>query len=171
MNEHYLVFTLGERRCALPLSRVERVVRAVEITMLPGGAPAPVRGVINVQGVVIPVLDVRTGPDRVPTARIGGDAAQPNADDEMILLTLRGDRRAALLCDEVEGVRTVATQDIAHTGDLLPESLPGRGDVLKVSDGLIYVNDLDSLLDDRVAWPVWDTLTETPTDGVDSSGG
>ena len=53
-----LVFALGEPFFALYLSGVERVVRAVETTPLPK-APQFVAGVINMQGQVIPVVDIR----------------------------------------------------------------------------------------------------------------
>ena len=53
-----LVFALDEPRYALPLSAVERVVRAVEITPLPN-APAIIQGAINVQGAIIPVVNIR----------------------------------------------------------------------------------------------------------------
>jgi purine-binding chemotaxis protein CheW len=53
-----VVFTLDERRYALYLPAVERVVPAVEVTPLPN-APEVVLGVINVQGRIIPVINVR----------------------------------------------------------------------------------------------------------------
>jgi chemotaxis signal transduction protein len=57
MNE-VVIFTLDKRSYRLPLDVVERVVRAVEVTPL-SQAPANVMGVINVQGVTIPVLNMR----------------------------------------------------------------------------------------------------------------
>ena len=51
-----VVFRLDERRYALPLAVVERVVRAVDVTPLPK-APPMVLGVIDVHGRVLPVLN------------------------------------------------------------------------------------------------------------------
>ena len=56
--DQIVVFALDEPRYALPLSAVERVVRAVEITPLPK-APEIVLGVINMQGQVVPAVDIR----------------------------------------------------------------------------------------------------------------
>ncbi len=42
----FVVFILDEQRLALPLSATERIVRAVEVTLLPK-APEIVLGVIN----------------------------------------------------------------------------------------------------------------------------
>jgi purine-binding chemotaxis protein CheW len=53
-----LVFALDDSLYALPLPSVERVIRAVEITALPG-APRIVLGVIDARGRIIPVLDIR----------------------------------------------------------------------------------------------------------------
>ena len=58
MQEHFLAFSVAERRFALPLAEVDRIVAAVEIQGLPQ-APAFVRGVVNVGGVLVPVMDLR----------------------------------------------------------------------------------------------------------------
>ena len=59
MNADYLVvFTLAGQQLALPLAAVERIVRVVDVTPVPD-APPVVLGVINVQGRVVPVLDLR----------------------------------------------------------------------------------------------------------------
>ncbi|MBF8302857.1 MAG: cheW40H-4 [Candidatus Dadabacteria bacterium] len=53
-----VVLTLDEQRYALHLSAVERIVRVVEVTPLPK-APEIVLGVVNVQGQIIPVINIR----------------------------------------------------------------------------------------------------------------
>jgi purine-binding chemotaxis protein CheW len=67
-SDQYVVFTLDEQRYALYLHAVVRVVRIVEITPLPQ-TPEVIRGVVNVQGQVIPVVDIRKRfqlPEREP---------------------------------------------------------------------------------------------------------
>ena len=46
--DKYILFTLDGQQHALRLSSVERIIRAVSITPLPGKL-APVLGVVNVQ--------------------------------------------------------------------------------------------------------------------------
>jgi purine-binding chemotaxis protein CheW len=53
-----VVLTLDEQRYALHLSAVERIVRMVEITPLPK-APQIVLGVVNVQGRIVPIVNIR----------------------------------------------------------------------------------------------------------------
>ena len=54
-----VIIAVDGNRYALPLVRVSRVVRAVEVTPVPT-APSVFLGVIDVGGDVIPVVDLRT---------------------------------------------------------------------------------------------------------------
>ncbi|MCX5971623.1 MAG: chemotaxis protein CheW [Coprothermobacterota bacterium] len=54
-----LVFSIGDRRCALSLAEVERVVRAAAVTPLPH-LPETVLGMIDIQGEVLPIIDLRS---------------------------------------------------------------------------------------------------------------
>ena len=56
-KEQFLVFGLNGNRFAISLNFVQRVVRVVEITPVPE-PPAGIRGVINVEGQIIPVIDL-----------------------------------------------------------------------------------------------------------------
>jgi len=53
----YVVFHLDEQQYALKVSAVERVVHAVELTLLPE-APDIVLGIINIHGKIIPVVNI-----------------------------------------------------------------------------------------------------------------
>jgi purine-binding chemotaxis protein CheW len=54
----YLTFKLGEEMFALDVSQVREVLDVTTITKVPR-APAFMRGVINVRGSVVPVVDLR----------------------------------------------------------------------------------------------------------------
>ena len=58
MANQYLVFFLDSQRYALHLSAVDRVARIVHITPV-SIAPDIVLGIVNMEGVVIPVMNVR----------------------------------------------------------------------------------------------------------------
>lgn len=53
-----VVFQLGDEEYGLAVERVREVVKADRITRVPG-APPYVRGVINLRGRVVPVIDLR----------------------------------------------------------------------------------------------------------------
>ena len=55
----YLTFTLGRESYGLPVLGVREIIRLCPITPVPK-MPAHIRGVINLRGKVIPILDLRT---------------------------------------------------------------------------------------------------------------
>ena len=139
----FVVFSLDEQRYALPLDAVERIVRAVAITALPK-APAIVSGAINVQGEIIPVLNLRRL-NNLPDREIGHD-------DEFILTHFpcvepaqNAFRRVALWVDGVEGVLECAPDDVLPVADLFSgvEHISGA---IKRKDGMVLIQDLEQAL-------------------------
>ena len=87
-----VVFVLDGRRYGLPLARVQRSVRAVAITPLPE-APPIVLGVVDLGGVVIPVIDMRK--------RFNHPPRDLRLSDHLIVASA-GKRTVALLVDEAK---------------------------------------------------------------------
>lgn len=132
---HAVVFVLDDLRLALPLSAVERVVRAVEVTPLPQ-TPAAVAGVINIHGQIVPVVDLR---------RLLGMAGRDvDPGDHLIIARVAG-RPMALLVDDVRGVMEAPGQDIEAPDPILPRTGAMQG-VLNAADGVIPVCDIERLL-------------------------
>jgi purine-binding chemotaxis protein CheW len=130
-----VVFTLDRQRYAVPLSVAERVVRMIEITPVPH-APDVVLGVINAQGRVIPVVDIRRR-FRLPTR-------QPRASDQL-LLARTTTRAVGLVVDAVIDVITPSDREISE-GETILAHLPYVSGVVKYPDGLILIHDLDTCL-------------------------
>jgi len=130
-----LIFELDGRWWGLHLAAVERVIRAVEITPLPM-APAIVRGIIDVQGQIIPVLNVR-GRFSLPDREVG-------LDDQMIIATT-GRRRVAILVDGVREIVCRAGEEIVAAEKIL-RPLDGIEGVIQLGDGLALIHDLDRFL-------------------------
>ena len=134
-SENLLVFTLDEPRFALPLAAVDRVVHAVEVTPLPK-APGIVLGVINAQGRVIPVVDMRR--------RFGLPGREVRLADRFIIArTAR--RLVALVVEDVAGIRELGPRDLASAAEALPFASYLQG-VAKLEDGLVLITDLDAFL-------------------------
>ena len=117
-----------------PLEVVERIVRAVAITPLPG-ASANVLGVINVHGEVLPVLNLRR--------RLGFPERELEPDDEFILVRQRG-RLAALIADRVEDVTELFSEARVDLALAAPADGFTAG-VLKLRGGLALVQDLEKI--------------------------
>ena len=130
-----VVFTLDEQHYALDLPTVERTVRMVEVTPLPR-APDVVQGVINVQGRIIPVLNIRK------RFRLQERAATPG-DQLLIARTAR--RPVALAVDAVRSVMERPPRDIIEPATVLPGIEYVEG-VVKFDDGMIFIHNLDAFL-------------------------
>jgi len=130
-----VVFTLDTQRYAVSLSAVQRVVRMVEITPLPH-TPDVVLGVINAQGRVIPVVDIRR--------RFRLPIRQPCASDQL-LLARTAKRTVGLVVDAVSEVVVPSGQEVIG-GEAILAHLPYVSGVVKHPDGLILIHDLDACL-------------------------
>ncbi len=130
-----VLFTLDDRRYGLPLSAVERVVRMVDVTLLPK-APQIVLGVVNVQGRVIPVVDLRR--------RFGLPERNFALTDQLVIArTVR--RPVALVADAVSGVLEYSGREASGAQDIVP-GIEYVESVVKLPDGLALIHDLDRFL-------------------------
>jgi purine-binding chemotaxis protein CheW len=132
---HLVVFRLDDQRYALPLPAVERVVRAVEVTPLPG-APAIVLGAIDAGGCIVPVLSLRRR-FFLPEREIGP------ADHFLIAHTVR--RVVALLIDEAHGVIAHRPSAVVGSHRIVPGLEQFQG-VVQLDDGLVLIHDLEKFL-------------------------
>ena len=134
-SDFFTVFSLENQRYALPLSASERVVRMVAITLLPN-APDIIFGVVNFQGSVIPVINMRR--------RFGLPEREPSLSDSLIIAhTTR--RPVALVVDVVLDVIASAEQSLIAAKNILPKVEYVEG-VVKLTDGLILIHDLNRFL-------------------------
>ncbi|MBI4523304.1 MAG: purine-binding chemotaxis protein CheW [Deltaproteobacteria bacterium] len=130
-----VVFTLDEQRYALRVSSVQRVIRAVEIIPLPK-APEIVLGMVNVQGRIIPVFNIRKR-FRLPEREL--------ELSDQIVLARTSRRTVGLVVDAVSGVLELSESEILSPDDIVPETEYVEG-VVKLKDGLVLIHDLNRFL-------------------------
>ena len=87
-----LLFTLAGRTHCAPLGSVREIIQMQPMTALPG-APRQVRGLINLRGTIVTVLDATMSEYGVPSSA-----------DASILLVERGSRVAGVVVDEVHDI-------------------------------------------------------------------
>jgi purine-binding chemotaxis protein CheW len=138
MNEsdRLVTFLLDEQRYALNLAVIEKAVRIAEITPLPS-APEIVMGVVNVQGRVLPVINIRR--------RFHLPEREIQLSDQLIIART-AKRTVALLADGVSGVIDHPERDTLTTAEeILPEIAYVKG-VVRLDGQLIFIYDLDQCL-------------------------
>ena len=134
-NLQLVVFALEDQRYALHLSAVERIVRAVEMTPLPK-APEIVIGVINAQGRIIPVFNIRR--------RFHLPEREIELSDQLIIANTAR-RTVALVVDTVDGVIERLSEEITPADQVLPRIEYVEG-IVKLENGLVLIHDLDKFL-------------------------
>ncbi len=133
--EQIVIFTLNEQRYGVPLGVVERVVSMVEITRLPSG-PEFIQGVVNVQGEIMPVLNLRR--------RFNLTERPIELSDQLIIIRCAA-RGFALMTERVCEVRHCAKQ--LQTGaEKIIHDQSYLFAVAKLPDGLILLQDPEALL-------------------------
>jgi purine-binding chemotaxis protein CheW len=130
-----LIFNLADQRFALSLAVVARVVRAVEVTPAPEASPA-VWGLINVQGQVMPVVNLRDCL-KLPQRAI--------ALSDRFVLVHTATRPLALVVDDI---REVITETSGHRYTVEPMIPPTAyvTAITKFENKVIPILNLDPLL-------------------------
>lgn len=130
-----VVFVIDEQRYALPLAVVERVLPMAAVSPLPASPPIAL-GVINVHGSVVAVLDIRR--------RFGFEPRDWGLTAHL-LVARTGRRTVAMPVGEVLGVSEVDAGEIASPDAVLP-GIGHVAGIVPLSDGLLFIQDLDAFL-------------------------
>lgn len=117
-----------------------REIRPLEsITKVPN-AKSYVRGVMNLRGMIVPVIDVKE--------KLGFSSDGTQSPKSRVLVADVGGKLTGLLIDEVDQVMRITSKEVetALSGGL--ESLEYIKGVAKISCRLIVLLDMEKLLDD-----------------------
>ena len=134
-NDKVVVFNLDDKIFALYLNVVLRVLPAIEITPLPG-SPKIVIGIINIEGEIIPVFNIRL--------RFQIPYKEMDLDNKIIIVKTIN-RKAALLVDDVKEVTEIKAEDLTMSKGILPGQNFIEG-VMKLGDDLVLIHDIDNFL-------------------------
>lgn len=130
-------FTLHNDLYAVDIMRIKEIIRPQKLTPLPD-APAFVDGVINLRGVVIPVVDLRKR------------FAMPQRGVETftrLLIVRLAAQTIGLVVDDVTEVRTVPVADIKPPPPLSSGGAAGHLlGVCLAGENLVMLLDIDRLL-------------------------
>lgn len=128
-------FVLNGRRYGLPLSCVVRVLPSVEVAPLPKASDI-VMGVIDVQGKILPVLDMRK--------RFHLHEKEISLNDKFVIAQAGG-RTVALLAEDVAGIADVGEQDMTETEAIFPGVDYVKG-VARLKDGMVLLLEMDRII-------------------------
>jgi purine-binding chemotaxis protein CheW len=136
----FLTFSLGAEVYGIEIKFVTEIIGMQPITEVPD-LPEYVKGIINLRGKIIPVIDVRL--------RFKKSAAEYNDRTCIVVVDIRG-ISVGLIVDTVAEVLTIADQDIVPPPQLNNGSYYQRFTkaIGKVGDDVKLILDSDRLLND-----------------------
>lgn len=133
-----LIFSLDQQLLALPLSNVERVIQATEVTALPNSLPH-LLGLIKMGDQILTVVDLRYQL-RLPSKELG-------LEDQFIICNV--DKKGfALWVDFALGIQSFDNESFVSPDQLpdLSEKLEGVQSIIKKEEAIILVYALETLI-------------------------
>ena len=132
-----ITFTLADEEYGVDIRRVKEVIRIRQITHMPR-APGFLKGLINLRGDVIPIIDLR---ERF------GLQAQGSTEMTRVIVTEIDQRSVGMVVDAVSHVVRVDPSEIddapSWRGWLTREYV---GSVARLDEGLVVLLDVDAIL-------------------------
>ena len=133
----YIVIRLGDEQYGIDIRNIETITRMQHITRVPK-MPAYLKGVINLRGVVIPVMSMRL--------RMNLPADEIAKATRIIVVKLEQEGNIGFLVDEVREVVTLSVDDIEKVTD---NSKDGKASLIngvgKHNGELISLFDLNAI--------------------------
>ncbi len=133
----YLTFALGEEEYGLEILKVREIIGMMNVTAVPR-TPDFIRGVINLRGRVIPVMDLRL--------KFGMEQVEETEETCIIVVTL-GELDMGIVVDKVREVLDIAADDIEDSPefgeDVSTDYILGMG---KSEDRVTILLDISKVL-------------------------
>jgi len=136
-NKQYITFNLGQERYGIELKEGKEILIPPEITRVPH-TPAYVKGVINLRGGVITVLDFKD------ILGIENDQIYEQEDQRIIITNIEG-ITFGFMVDQMQGILTFVNKDIEteNKNEMNSEFIKG---IYTEGDNVIPIIDLKRLI-------------------------
>lgn len=136
-NREFLVFSLGEEEYAIDILKVQEIRGYENVTRI-ANAPDFIKGVTNLRGVIVPIVDLRIK-FHLENVEYGGQT--------VVIVVNVADRIVGIVVDGVSDVMTLTPEQIKPAPEfgvtLSSDFLSGLG---SLDDRMLVLVDIDKLL-------------------------
>ena len=140
-QNQYLTFLLGEEEYGVDILRVQEIRGWDSVTTIPN-APAFIKGVINLRGTIVSILDLRE--------RFGIESVDYNELTVVVVLRVKGEERERIMgvvVDAVSEVYHIAENDLKDPPDLgYAINMDYMKGMATVDNKMISILDIDQLM-------------------------
>jgi purine-binding chemotaxis protein CheW len=144
LSGQYLTFKLAEELFAMDIAKVREILEFTTVTKLPC-MPEYMRGVINLRGNVVPVVDLRL--------RLGLSATEKSVDTCVVITEVQVDGERTVLGALADSVQEVVELDAAHIAQpprigsrIKSDAIAAMG---KREDQFVIILDIDRVFSDE----------------------
>ena len=136
-TQQFITCTLGPAEYGIDIMAVREIKGWTDTTAIPH-APAWIRGVINLRGIIVPILDLR--------ARFGHGLTEPTPMHVVVIIQT-ATRTAGLLVDSVSDIITVAPGEIRPLPEISADNSEAllRG-LVPLERGMVALVSIDQLV-------------------------
>ena len=139
-NQQFLTFALGQEEYGVEILKIQEIKGFSDITPLPN-APAYVKGVLNLRGTIVPIVDLRK--------KFGMPEEAYTTFTVIVVVQVQG-KTLGFIVDAVSDVLTVAADAIQPTPDLHGQidtaCLTGLAPTGEHGEKLVILLDIDKVL-------------------------
>ena len=136
MTRQLITFELGDQSLGIDIMAIREIRAWSPATPLPN-VPSHIRGVVNLRGVVLPVLDLRM--------RLGWGLTDPTTRHVIIVVRI-GEQLQGVIVDAVDDIVTIRREDMQPLPDVGSSQAAALLEGLAtVEDRMILVLDLEKL--------------------------
>lgn len=136
----YLTFFIESQLYGIPISNVVQIAGMQEVTQVPE-FPAYAKGVINLRGIIIPIIDIRL--------RLKKEEMERN-ERQCIIITNMDDQYMGFIVDSVSEVTDIHSDDISTPpkmgADYVNRYIIG---IAKLNDNIVLLMDLNKILSEK----------------------
>lgn len=142
-QNQYLTFLLGDEEYGVDILRVQEIRGWDSVTSIPN-APAFIKGVINLRGTIVSILDLRE--------RFGIESVEYNDLTVVVVLRVKGEEGDK---DRIMGIVVDAVSEVYHIGEDELKDAPDLGYAVNmnymkgmatIDEKMIIVLDIDQLM-------------------------
>ena len=132
----FLTFSLGDEEYGVDILKVQEIKGYVPTTRIPN-SPSEVRGVLNLRGTIVPIVDLRR--------KFGLEETEYDQFTAIVVVALQG-RVMGMVVDSVSEVMSIPPGDIQPPPDFGGMSGSLLRGMAKVGEKLIILLDIDAVL-------------------------
>ena len=136
-NQQYLVFSVGSEEYAIDILKVQEIRGYEKVTRITN-APKFIKGVMNLRGVIVPVIDLR----------IKFDLEKVEYVDETVVIVVNvGQRVVGIVVDGVSDVMTLTSDHMKPAPDFTQAmSSDYISGLASLADRMLVIVDIEKLL-------------------------